>query len=155
MDRSENCQMAVANVLTSHRYINCHWTRVCWCSHIAVRSSFFSSLLSRHLLFVSIQDPRFPEDGVVEVLFSERDPSLASGILTFLCNGRCFLGLCEFVWSNMAGLGINTFSYKLSHCFSISRRWLREEQFSRCHWKWPSGFTTGSMGLQWTFYSSR
>jgi len=52
------------------------------------------------LLFVSIQDPRFPEDGVVEVLFSEiaeRDPSLASGGLTFFHSGRCFIGLCEFV----------------------------------------------------------
>lgn len=58
---------------------------------------------------------------MVEVIFSEiaeRDPSLASGILTFLCNGRCFIGLCEFVLSNMAGLGIKGIVHSIMKIWS-------------------------------------
>ncbi len=68
---------------------------------------FFHPFQSSFAL-VSIQDPRFPEDGVVELLFSEianRDLSLASGILTFLWKERCFMDLCECGLFNMAGSG--------------------------------------------------
>ncbi len=75
-----------------------------------MQRSFFHAFHSFQSSFalVSIQDPRFPEDGVVELLFSEiANRDLASGILTLFWKQRCFMDLCECGLFNMAGAGRN------------------------------------------------